>query len=98
MRIQDGKTDPFRKVDPNTGYLLTPDPAAFGDALPSMFVDDGRNFVPFTAGENEYWRMWIFLTEFGIKPHELELIPVEDLNVLYALYEHRLAARTQASK
>ena len=78
--------------------MLASDPAAFGDALPSMFVDDGRKFVPFTTGENEYWRMWIFLTVFGIKPHELELIPDEDLNVLWALYEHRLAAAAAANQ
>jgi len=30
------------------------------------------------------------LTEFGIKPHEIELIPIEDLNALWTMYEYRL--------
>ena len=34
--------------------------------------------------------MWIWLTEFDIKPHELELIPIEDLNALWCMYEYRL--------
>lgn len=55
-----------------------------------MFRDDGRKYVKFQPGENEYWRMWIFLTKFGIKPFELDLIPIEDLNAIWAMYEWSL--------
>jgi len=30
------------------------------------------------------------LKEFGIKPYEIELIPIEDMNALWTLYEYEL--------
>ena len=39
--------------------------------------------------------MWVLLTEFGIKPHEIELIPIEDLNALWCMYEYRLERNKQ---
>ena len=41
-------------------------------------------------GEFDYYRMWVLLTEFGIKPHEIDLIPIEDLNALWCMHEYRL--------
>lgn len=34
--------------------------------------------------------MWILLTELDIKPYEIELIPIEDLNVIWCMYEYSL--------
>jgi len=32
--------------------------------------------------------MWVFLTKFGIKPNELELISEEDQNVLWTMIKY----------
>lgn len=32
--------------------------------------------------------MWVFLTRFGVKPYEMELISLEDQNVLWTIMQY----------
>ena len=41
--------------------------------------------------------MWVLLTEFGIKPHEIDLIPIEDLNALWTMYQYSVEKRNHES-
>ena len=43
-----------------------------------------------SSGESDYYKKWILLTKFGIKPHEIELIPIEDLNALLIIHEYEV--------
>jgi len=42
-----------------------------------------------SQSEYDYYKKWIWLTEFDIKPYELELIAPEDLNALWAIHEYK---------
>ena len=52
-----------------------------------FWVGQGKDLY---IGEYDYYKIWVLLTEFGIKPHEIDLIPIEDLNALWCMYEYRL--------
>ena len=57
-----------------------------------MFTQDGKD-VPLTPGESDYWMKYVLLTEWGIKPFEVDLIAPEDLKALWVLREYQIDSK-----
>lgn len=41
------------------------------------------------VGESEYYQKYLWLTELGIKPHELDLIPIEDQHAIWIMHLYK---------
>jgi len=57
----------------------------FGENLRALFFN-GQSTL--NAQEREYYKIWVWLNKFGVKPNELENISVEDQNVIWTMLKY----------